>query len=401
VGIQTVSQSENSGDSSVKYKITYGGWYQRTTLHLSEIYELFELGTSRLDLSSQKLKAFHKGLSLDKVVRKAGFLEYVEAVTKDGIIIKYYEDGLYTLVLRTKDIQKGRKKLIEYYNEKMKPAVDYIFSLGAPTPKILANIKQEHPTVVQVLNSDHANYSPSQKFGDVYSKISSQALTVYKLPQYIFVVHKANSNFDIDALIEMQIFFREFKDQLEKYLNIHRKIWELISEIKKKKRIKGENLNQFRDKLDSYETTVSLITNRINQMETYVDTRADIAQSEEIEKYLITLFQYKFSVLLNTLDYIKEVWRMTSDYLQTAIEIIVEINSKLANSSIKSLRLITTIGVVGKLFRYVKAFPEVSWEGLLFLVFLILATYIVEWFIGFFNKKKTYTLNFKNKAKDL
>ena len=48
-----------------KYKITYGGWYQRTTLHLSEIYDLLALGHSKLDLSTESPVKLLKSLVLE------------------------------------------------------------------------------------------------------------------------------------------------------------------------------------------------------------------------------------------------------------------------------------------------------------------------------------------------
>ncbi len=385
-----------------KYKVTYGGWYQRTTLHLSEIYELFALGTSRLELSPKKLQKMRKDLNLIEVTREADFLEYVKAITSDGIEIRYYEDGLYTLSLPADDAVEAQSKLMTYYQDKLLPAINYIFSIGAPTPKILANIKKFHPTVVQTTSKNHSEFNiDALLYGDTYNKITSESVSVFKTPEYIFVVSDPDAEIDIDALIEMQIFFREFKDQLEKYLNIHRRTWEMISEIKDQKEVSGKEVNKIRDRLDSYETTVNLITNRINQMGTYVDTRADIARDEELDKYLVVLFQYKFSVLLNTLDYIKEIWKMTSDYLQTAISIIVEIKDQASDSSIKSLRLITTIGVIAGLMRYLKAFPKVSGEGLIYLVLLMIATYIIEWIISRRNNAKKYKLKFKEKASDI
>ena len=38
-------------------KLTFGGWYQRTTLHLTEVYQFLSQGTSNLDLSKESLEA--------------------------------------------------------------------------------------------------------------------------------------------------------------------------------------------------------------------------------------------------------------------------------------------------------------------------------------------------------
>ena len=39
-------------------KITFGGWYQRTTLHLTEIYEFLSKAESQIDLDKDRLKEF-------------------------------------------------------------------------------------------------------------------------------------------------------------------------------------------------------------------------------------------------------------------------------------------------------------------------------------------------------
>ena len=53
-----------------KTALTFGGWYQRTTLHLSEIYSLLALGHSKLPLGKNKLVEFHQKLNLKKVGEK-------------------------------------------------------------------------------------------------------------------------------------------------------------------------------------------------------------------------------------------------------------------------------------------------------------------------------------------
>src|SRR3989338_2192548 len=101
-----------------KYKVTYGGWYQRTTLHLSEIYDLFVKGESNLNLNKDELKKFQTGLELGNISRESGSLEYVKATTKSGIEIRYYEDGLYVLEISTDDISNAQKTLEEYLEKR-------------------------------------------------------------------------------------------------------------------------------------------------------------------------------------------------------------------------------------------------------------------------------------------
>ena len=75
------------------YKISFGGWYQRTTLHLTEVYEFLSKGTSRLtSLSQSELTKFHNKLDIKSVSRETGYLDYVKVITNLGMEIRYYEE---------------------------------------------------------------------------------------------------------------------------------------------------------------------------------------------------------------------------------------------------------------------------------------------------------------------
>ncbi|MDD3647047.1 MAG: hypothetical protein PHS44_00905 [Candidatus Dojkabacteria bacterium] len=384
-------------DHNKSFTITYGGWYQRTTIHLTEIYDFMRSCKTRLKFSLPVLKSFHASLKLKEVTREVGYLEYVQAETTEGIIIKYYEDGLYILKLRSNEISKGKKLLQDYYEKSFEPAIKYIFSLGAPIPKILADITSVHPTVISLESDTPSNFEIDKElYGEVYSRISSDDITVYKTPEYIFALAD-KKNFDLlDDIVGMQIFFREFKDQLEKYVDIHRIVWEDIDKIKDQKSIKGKDVDKVRFKLEMYNKTVNLITHRINQMGTYVTTRASISKSLKIEEYLVNLFQYKFEVLSNTLEYIKEIWAMTNSYLQSAIKIVVEIQDETTDASIKSLRIVTALGVVAGLGRYLfqEEFPKVTIGGLVYFVILILFTWLLDLLIVWIYRQIKYKLKF-------
>ncbi len=388
-------------------RVTYGGWYQRTTLHLSEVHFLFSDGDSHLHLSKEKLKKLHKALKLTHVSREPGYFEYVKATTDSGIEIRYYEDGLYTLEIITnkkEDIDKTHQILEDYYQNKLRPALSYIFSRGAPTPKKLANIKTVHPVVISFRESENTNLKiDKETFGEVYSKISSDTLTVYKTSKYIFISASTNSTKSLIDLIGMQIFFREFKDQLEKYLDIHRTIWEEISNIKEAKVIQGKDVENLRGKLDTYQKTISLISNRINQMGAYVSTRSSIAKNLNIDKDLIMLFEYKFETLTDTLTYIKEIWKMTSDYLSSAIANMVEIKNQSTSNNLKSLQTITSIGVISGVLGYLSAskLPSISFSGLIYFLILFGMTWLMNYVIVKKYQRKQYSLKFGDRAKNL
>lgn len=372
--------------------IAFGGWFQRTTLHLSEVYDLFALGRSSLNLSASKLSLLHQSLSLISISREAGYLEYIAATTVSGINIRYYEDGLYILETESTNIDSARRLLTDYFEASFHPAISYIFSLGAPTPKILAGINNPHSMVIAIGPRDPTVYIKNHQLGDVYSQIKSGQYYVLKTPQYIVI----SSPSSIRDLIEVQIFFREFKDQLEKYLNIHREIWEEISSIKERRYLRGSEIETVRSRLDNYQKTISLINSRLSQMGAYVNTRASIARQLNLEEPLVNLFRYKFETLTDTHSYIKELWKMTQDYLNSAIQVVLEVKNQSATNSIQSLRLITTVGVLSGIVGYISkdSFPVITMVGVWYYICLILLTWGVNQLVSYVFKNLKYELKF-------
>ena len=80
--------------------IYIGGWFQRTTLQLSEVYDFLKYGTSQLKLDKNKLIKLWEALDINKdigVHYKIEGLEYLTYTTNSNIAIKIFEDGLITL----------------------------------------------------------------------------------------------------------------------------------------------------------------------------------------------------------------------------------------------------------------------------------------------------------------
>lgn len=380
------------------YTITLGGWYQRTTLHLSEIYDFFLLGHTDLKLDQSTLKDFQKQLDFATVTREWGDLEYVEAQTTDGITVRYYEDGLYTLSLTSTDPQSSQKLLQAYLDNHFLPAVGYIFSLGAPTPKELAAIKTHHPVVISSIEKklpQTASSLPALVPTEVYSQISTPQLSVFKTPQTIYLFQTPDFS-HARELVEMQIFFREFKDQLHRYLNIHRDIWEKISSIKERGSIAGQEVEALRSELDNYQKTTNLIKSRLNQMGAYVHTRGSLSKKLSLDNQLSSLFQYKFETLSDTHSYVKDIWQMTQEYISTAIQVINEVQSHSTSNGINSLRLITTIGVLSGIFGYLSKdqFPTFTLIGLWYFFVLVVGTWVINQVVTYIYQRLRYQLKF-------
>ena len=119
----------------------------------------------------------------------------------------------------------------------------------------------------------------------------------------------------MERYIEEQIFIREFKGQLHRYLNLHRIIWEKIDAVKENAKVKGKDIVAFTSKIDGYKKTVNLIDSRINQMTTYISTREKIAKSDNSLTESLALIGYRYETLKNTVYYMQQIWSMTKNYL--------------------------------------------------------------------------------------
>lgn len=190
---------------------------------------------------------------------------------------------------------------------------------------------------------------------------------------------------------------------MEKYLNIHRNIWEEISAIKEQKQIIGKEIKKARAKLDQYQNTVSLISNRINQMSSYVETRKSISKELKIEDNLQKLYQYKFDSLSDTLNYIKEIWKMTADYINNAIQVMVEIENNSLNNSVKSLQIITSVGVISGVIGYLsrESLPKLTSTGIQFFILLVIVALVLNYLIAVIYSNLRYKLKFTDRKEDI
>ena len=128
--------------------IYVGGWFQRTMLQLSEIYDFLRDCKSQLDLDPEKLKEYRKALEIGKIDYGVAGEEYVEFTTALNIRVRVFEDGLITL--KNNQVSEDTlfadiDRVTDYYEHKLSPAFSYLFSLGAPVPKELANIATVYP----------------------------------------------------------------------------------------------------------------------------------------------------------------------------------------------------------------------------------------------------------------
>ncbi len=385
-------------------KIYIGGWFQRTTLHLTEIWDFLNRGKFNLDFSKEELNAVRDSLSIYNISRESGPLEYLFVKTTKEISYRIYEDGLIILEKGFESLKEDFEAIKDYYDNKLSTALSLIFSKGAPVPKELANIKTILPYIVTL--TDATKEETAQIFKgfseDVYSALTTKNIEVYRAPGIILINNLKDEKL-MREIIESQIFFREFKSQLHRYLAIHRILWEKIKTIKERGMIKGNEVDLLRNELSVYQKTINLIGARINQMPAYVKTRQKITDVEKIDDYLQPLFQFKFETLLDTHEYIKHLWEMTKNYLTSAIEVFSELQAKSTKNTISSLQLITTIGVVAGILSYLgkDTLPKFTFIGLIYFSLLMIMTWVINSAVSKFFKNKKYDIKGKDIERDI
>lgn len=376
-----------------------GGWFQRTMLQLSEIYDFLRDCKSQLDLDPEKLVEYRKNLSIGKIDYGVSGEEYIEFTTAVNIKVKIFEDGL--IILNNEKVSEDTlfadiEHVTDYYENHLSPAFSYLFSLGAPVPKELANIETVYPYFVVCDNatkdeiSDLLSRTEKQK----YFEFVNDKYDVIRGDKYYFINNKKQSFDNIERYIEEQVFIREFKGQLHRYLNMHRIIWEKIDTVKENANVKGSEIIKFTTKLEGYAKTINLIDGRIDQMSTYIATREKIAKSDAELAEFLAISGYRYETLRDTLNYIKYLWTMTKNYVASAQKLFEGIKQDVTNKSVDSLTIVTSMSagaaIIGLL---TETAPEFTIFGVLY--FFILA--ILGWFstkiLGAISKRRKYEVS--------
>lgn len=387
-------------------RVHVGGWFQRTRLHLGEIYDFLRDAESPLALDPEKLKKLRAALNIDELTLTVDVLEYIHLRNHEGTTIRIYEDGLITLSTEhSHDLQVDIDRLTSYYEQKLSPAFSYIFSLGAPVPKELANIKTVYPYFVST--SETSEDDANRLFGEFgqqkYFSIHQESYDIYRGDKLYIINQHGVTDEQVQRFVEEQIFLREFRGQMHRYLNLHRTIWEKIEEVKERGAIKGHDIPEFKTRVDQYQKTIDFIGTRIDQMGTYLHTRESIANNDERLRAFEPVLGYKHETLNDTLEYIQDIWHLTQKYVQSAGALFGDLQAKSTNASVKNLTVVTSMGVGATLIGLFTedSAPEFTSFGLFYFCVLAAIGYGVNRFMKWYYLQKEYGIKDTELAKDI
>lgn len=388
-------------------KVYIGGWFQRTTLQLSEVYDFLRYKTSELALDKKKLEKLHENLGIKSVSFDIECLEFLRIETEAGIEIKYFEDGLIVMgydKIKEYSLFNDLDNVREYYENKLSPALSYLFSLGAPIPKELANIETVYPYFIVLNNETRENIDEllSKAEKQRYFEFSNNDYDVLRGDKYYFINNKNKTTREVERYIEEQVYIREFKGQLHRYLNLHRIIWERIDEVKENAKITGKDIIRLNTKIDGYNKTINLIDARINQMGSYLKTREKIAKSDVHLKESLEMIGYRYETLGNTLSYIQYLWDMTQNYVKSAQSLFKSLQSDVTDKSINNLTIVTSMGVGASLIGlFTKSTPTFTIFGVLYFFALALIGWTVNKIMKTISKNRIYEVSDMEYDKDI
>ena len=197
----------------------------------------------------------------------------------------------------------------------------------------------------------------------------------------------------IEKFVQEQVFMREYKGQLHRYLNLHRIIWEKIENVIEKGEIKGKEIAAFKNKIEGYSKTINLIDARISQMGTYIGTRGSVIKSDPEMAKFVDVFEFKHDTLRNTLSYTRDIWSMTRNYVNSAFGVFKSLQAESTEASIGNLTVVTSMGVGAMIIGlFTGSLPELNWFGFVYFVILAAIGYLANKIIKSIYLQRTYEI---------
>lgn len=316
-------------------------------------------GTSQLGLDQNQLVALRDNLGIDSIEYGVGNEEFVAFTTDEQVKVKLFEDGL--TVVSSDQVSEptlfaDTERLRGYYEERLSPVLNYLFSTGAPVFKELPKVEGIFPYFIVCDNATQANISDllAKTERQKYFEFEGKNYSVLRGDKYYFINNKKATVGDIERYIEEQIFIREFKGQLHRYLNLHRAIWGKIDATKKQTTATEREMLLASTKLERYEKTSLLIEGRLEQMSTYVEIReAGVKDDRELMDFL-AVSGYRYTALTGTLAYMRSLWHTTRCYAESAQRLLGRAASERSltylNNIMLLLGLIAIASVLGLIF---------------------------------------------------
>src|SRR5687768_4547293 len=297
-------------------RLYLGTWTQRTNLHLQEVYRFLVQGSGVVGLEPSKTAELRSALGVESVIFRESLINTV-SVTCGGRPVTFTEDGLVIISSKANDIKTGYDALSAFRTGSLEPALNHLFSRGAPLPKQRVDIDPEEVLLVVVRGATDEEVSATfASFGDVpHSHSSAEGIRVMTGEKFelIDLGEAAVSEADMDGFVRDLVFFREFDRQLHAYLREHRRIWDKVSAIRDARSMKYADFPAVRTEIMSFEKTLGIVRARLAQMDDILGARR-AGEEKTVARILAGLGMFDFNSLHASRRYVSHLWDMTDDY---------------------------------------------------------------------------------------
>lgn len=342
-----------------------GVWFQRTHLHLQEMYHFFKSHKGIEGLAREKLIAHWKSLAIKNLrLHEEHDFDYIR-FTSGAIEITIFEDGI--ILLRTsasaKDFKKDSHRIEEYYSKKLGTALAYLFSRGAPLPKELNRVSEAFPLLyVRTLPQVMSGVNFIKKIGDSM-RANAHADGFHSVfGERVIVVDVEESRSGegtlVEELVQNFVFFREFERQLGHYLSLHRTMWDNISHIRNSHSLRYKDFPVIREQMLSFLETMSFVSARLKQMEDILSVRTAIVHPH-ITAICLGLGMRRHAQLKAEQAYVRHLWQMTVEYVERTLDLLDSLFQENTQRELSAMRFIILLSALTSFFGMNIAFP---WE---------------------------------------
>lgn len=381
-------------------QIYLGIWFQRTSLHLKELYTFLKLKKFSSELDQERMEHLWESLHI-KSVEFFGNSEFDEIVAEcRNVTFTLSEDGIILLTTEEKDIKKARKILESFYSEYLAPALTFLFSRGAPLPQVLDQAKATYPLLCvaqgakerEILNLFESNQDT------IFSRLQGNHLQVFRGDIISLFQLEKPRKFSEDhtrELLHYVVFFREFEKQLEGYLQLHRTMWEEVTTIREAEKMLYKDFPQIREKILQSLKTLSFVKARLAQMKDIIDERENTID-DLIKSELKSLGLLKFDHLVANQKYVTHLWQMTTEYVKSSLSLLESLYQENTQKELNAIKFITFGALITGFFGMNIAFPweeqwlDARWSS--FIVLLIIISLLISFY--YILKIAIYNRNF-------
>ncbi len=333
----------------------FGVWFQRTSLHLKEVYNFLKFGSHSDSLNKEELQNIRSNLSINSVnFVDDGEFDFVQA--KSGSIdITITEDGITMLKSKLSDLKTNIDNLSSYYSNHLGKALSFLFSLGAPIPKNLSVIEDAYPFYIvgHRIDKDFCE-SVFNQFGERIISIDKRRdCDIYTSSKIVIINYhlKLDNPLIADELIRNIIILREFERQLSIYLDKHREIWDNIRSIRNSSNIRYRDFPSIRSGLLRTQEEILFVKARLAQMIDILSVRKNSINPDVKKRLEYLSLLDRFRLLEANHKYIHHLWEMTSDYTKSTLTLLDSLYSENTQIELNAIKFLTILNIVASFTR--------------------------------------------------